>query len=182
MVLQGYGITIDLGGETFIDKRGVTSTTFPAVPDLPVSSFELTLPEGPYSALDANGDLCVEKLVMPTTFTAQNGAVVKQQTPISVQGCRPAIRVLRHSVKGRHATVVVSVPSAGRLIADGGGVLRSSRVIAKAGTVTLTLELSRSEQRFVARHRGRRLKVPLELSFIPARGQSLQARVAVLMR
>jgi hypothetical protein len=118
---------------------------------------------------------------MPTTFTAQNGAIVKQRTPISVQGCRPAIRVLRHSVRGRHATVVVSVPSAGRLTADGGGVLRSSRVIAKAGTVTLTLRLSRSEQRFVARHRGRRLKVPIKLSFTPGRGQRLQARVAVLM-
>ncbi|MCL2770426.1 MAG: hypothetical protein FWD42_10020, partial [Solirubrobacterales bacterium] len=182
MVLQGYGVTVDLAGETFISKAGVTSTTFPAVPDVPVSSFELTLPEGPYSALDANGDLCAQKLVMPTTFTAQSGAVVKQQTQISVQGCKPAIRVLRHSVRGKHATVVVSVPSAGRLIADGGGVLRSARMIGKAGTVTLTLELSRSEQRFVAGHRGRRLKVPIRLSFTPARGQSLQARVAVLMR
>jgi hypothetical protein len=182
MVLQGYGVTVDLGGETFINKRGITSTTFPAVPDAPVGSFELTLPQGPYSALAGNGDFCVQKLVMPTTFTAQNGAVMKQNTPIAVQGCKPAIRVLRHSVRGKHATVVVSVPSAGRLIADGGGVLRSSRVIARAGTVTLTLRLSRGEQRFVASHHARRLKVPIKLSFTPARGQRLQARVAVLMR
>jgi DNA-binding beta-propeller fold protein YncE len=59
MVLQGYGITIDLVGTTFISKAGVTSTTFKAVPDQPFSSFELTLPEGPYSALTANGNnLC----------------------------------------------------------------------------------------------------------------------------
>jgi hypothetical protein len=58
IVLQGYGITIDLHGETFISKKGITSSTFSAVPDQPVSSFELTLPQGPYSALTANANLC----------------------------------------------------------------------------------------------------------------------------
>jgi hypothetical protein len=58
MVLQGDGVTIDLVGTTFISKSSVTSTTFKAVPDQPFSSFELTLPEGKYSALTANGNLC----------------------------------------------------------------------------------------------------------------------------
>jgi hypothetical protein len=58
IVLQGYGVTIDLVGTTFISKAGITSSTFKAVPDQPVSSFELTLPQGPYSALTANGNLC----------------------------------------------------------------------------------------------------------------------------
>ncbi len=57
LVLQGYGITIDLVGTTDI-KSGVTSTTFKTVPDQPFSSFELTLPEGPYSALTTAGNLC----------------------------------------------------------------------------------------------------------------------------
>jgi hypothetical protein len=87
IVLQGYGVTIDLRGETFISKAGITSSTFPAVPDQPVTSFELTLPQGPNSALAANGNLCKTKLKMPTAFTAQNGAVIKQSTPISVTGC-----------------------------------------------------------------------------------------------
>ena len=58
IVLQGYGVTIDLHGETFISKQGITSSTFNTVPDQPVTSFELTLPEGPYSALAALGNLC----------------------------------------------------------------------------------------------------------------------------
>ncbi|HEY5194244.1 MAG TPA: hypothetical protein VIJ39_10290 [Solirubrobacteraceae bacterium] len=58
LVLQGYGVTIDLHSETFISKAGITSGTFHAVPDAPVSTFELSLPEGPNSALAANKNLC----------------------------------------------------------------------------------------------------------------------------
>ena len=87
IVLQGYGVTLDLHGETFINKEGVTSSTFATVPDSPVGTFELTLPQGKYSALAANGNLCKSKLIMPTAFTAQNGAVIHENTPIGVTGC-----------------------------------------------------------------------------------------------
>jgi hypothetical protein len=87
IVLQGYGVKVILVGSTFISKAGITSTTFKAVPDNPVSSFELTLPEGKYSALAANGNLCTQKLTMPADFTGQNGATFSQKTPISVTGC-----------------------------------------------------------------------------------------------
>lgn len=118
VVLQGYGVTVYLDGETFISKTGVTSSTFRQVPDVPVGSFELNLPQGPSSALAANTNLCnitkvklVKKrairkvhghkrrvtvkvrkripgsLTMPTTFTAQNGMVIRQSTPVKVTGC-----------------------------------------------------------------------------------------------
>jgi hypothetical protein len=87
IVLQGYGFTILLHGETFIDKAGITSSTFRSIPDEPVTSFELTLPQGPDSALAANGNLCKSKLKMPTAFTAQNGMVIHRSTPITATGC-----------------------------------------------------------------------------------------------
>jgi hypothetical protein len=84
-VLKGYGLTIDLVGSTQI-KKGVTTTTFKATPDAPFSSFELNLPQGKFSALDANANLCTAKnLTMPTEFTAQNGAPFTQQTKISAR-------------------------------------------------------------------------------------------------
>ena len=100
LVLQGYGITIDLVGDTFISKAGITSSTFAHVPDAPVSSFELTLPQGKYSALTANANLCTVKggLKMPTEFVAQNGAVIHQSTPISVSGC-PKAHKAKHKAK-----------------------------------------------------------------------------------
>ncbi len=90
VVLQGYGVTIELVGDTFISKAGITSSTFKTVPDAPVGSFELNLPEGKYSALAANGNLCATKLTMPTAFTAQNGATIHQSTKVSVTGCPKA--------------------------------------------------------------------------------------------
>jgi len=117
IVLQGYGVTVDLIGSTFI-KNGVTSSTFKRPPDVPFDTFELTLPQGPFSALAANGNLCqrtktttirkritikrkgrtihrskkVKKttaapLLMPTLFKGQNGAELHQSTKIAVTGC-----------------------------------------------------------------------------------------------
>jgi hypothetical protein len=95
VVLQGYGTTVDLLGTTFISKKGITSTTFKTVPDVPVGAFELTLPEGKYSALAANGNLCKSKLAMPTAFVAQNGAEIHESTKIAVTGC-PRAKANKH--------------------------------------------------------------------------------------
>jgi hypothetical protein len=97
MILQGYGVRVDLIGSTFISKAGITSATFKTIPDVPVTSFELFLPEGPDSALTTNGNLCKQSLVMPTTFTAQDGAVIKQNTKIAVNGCPRKVRASKAS-------------------------------------------------------------------------------------
>jgi hypothetical protein len=90
VVLQGDGVRVDLTGSTFISKAGITSSTFKTVPDVPVNTFELYLPEGKYSALAANGNLCTSKLAMPTAFVAQNGAEIHETTKIAVTGCPKA--------------------------------------------------------------------------------------------
>jgi hypothetical protein len=87
IVLQGYGVTVDLVATTFISKAGITSSTFKTLPDVPFKTFDLNLPEGKYSALAANGNLCTSKLKMPTAFTGQNGAEIHESTPIAVTGC-----------------------------------------------------------------------------------------------
>jgi hypothetical protein len=118
IVLEGDGVRVDVTGTTFInEKTNVTSSTFKTVPDVPVRSFELYLPQGSDSALAANTNLCGTTLVtvkrtitvrvngrnirrtvkqrvrkplgllMPTEFVGQNGAVIHQNTKIQVTGC-----------------------------------------------------------------------------------------------
>jgi hypothetical protein len=87
-VLTGEdGVTVQVHGETFISKAGITTATFATVPDVPFSTFELTLPKREYPALTADGSLCAQKLTMPTELVAQNGAVIHQTTNIAVTGC-----------------------------------------------------------------------------------------------
>jgi hypothetical protein len=102
VLLQGAGVRVDLTGTTFISKQGITSSTFKSVPDVPISSFELYLPEGAHSALAANGNLCKSKLSMPTAFVAQNGAEIHQSTPIGVTGC-PKAKQAKKTKKARKA-------------------------------------------------------------------------------
>jgi hypothetical protein len=139
VVLQGDGVTIDLAGETFISKSGVTSSTFRQVPDVPVSTFELTLPQGPYSALGANTNLCATNLTMPTVFHAQNGASLKQNTPIEVENCPNTLQIRSHTLRNHTLTVKVSVPGSGRLTAHAKGMHASSMASSRRATLTLKL-------------------------------------------
>ena len=88
IVLTGEdGVTVQVHGETFISKQGITTATFATVPDVPFSTFELTLPKREYPALTANGNLCKGTLIMPTEFVGQNGLKISQETKIAVTGC-----------------------------------------------------------------------------------------------
>jgi hypothetical protein len=95
IVLQGEGVLLILDGSTAI-KKGITSSTFKAVPDAPISSFELKLPIGKYSVLTtslpakAKYNLCGQSLVAPTAIVGQNGAVINQNTKLTVTGCPKA--------------------------------------------------------------------------------------------
>lgn len=108
VVLQGYGVTVDLHGETFISKNGITSSTFKSAPDVPFSSFELNFPQGPFSALAGNlpkkakNSFCGQKLIMPTTMIAQNGAAIEQKTQIKVTGCAAGHKASKKHEKKRH--------------------------------------------------------------------------------
>jgi hypothetical protein len=99
-VLTGEdGVTVQVHGETFISKAGITSATFNTVPDVPFSGFELTLPQREYPAITANGNLCKGTLIMPTEFTGQNGVKIAQSTKIAVTGC-PKVKTAGHKRAG----------------------------------------------------------------------------------
>jgi hypothetical protein len=99
LVLQGDGVTLNLTSITHI-KHGITSSTFATIPDQPVNTFEITLPEQRHSALGTANNLCTTKLTMPTTFTAQNGTQQHQHTTITPTNCpKPKKHTTKHKTK-----------------------------------------------------------------------------------
>lgn len=91
LVLQGDGVRLNLAGTTTIDRKAIVHVSFPSLPDVPLSSFELYLPRGAHSMLDASTDLCRlagGRLSMPTTLVGQNGAVIRLKAKIALAGCQ----------------------------------------------------------------------------------------------
>ena len=107
ILLQGYGITIQLHGETFI-RKGITSATFKSLPDVPFQNIEVTIPQGPYSEFSANlpatahNSFCNQKLAMPTLFKAQNNQQIKQTTPITTIGCPKPHKTTKKHKPSKH--------------------------------------------------------------------------------
>ena len=114
--MEANGVRVILVGNTNI-KNGITTTNFATLPDVPVSSVTVNLPTGGHSAVTANGSLCINPLVMPTTLTGQNGFKVKQNTKITVAGC--GVRIAGLKVIGSTAYVTVQTYSAGRISGSG---------------------------------------------------------------
>jgi hypothetical protein len=161
IVLQGDGVTIDLAGETFISKAGVTSSTFNAVPDAPISSFELSLPVGPHSALAANANLCTSKLAMPTTITGQNGAVLTQATKIAVTGCsasKPSVKVTKTRLRGSTLVVTVKTSATGTIKISGSGLKTTTKKNVKAGSHQIKVALTKAGKRGKTQRKKTRLR------------------------
>jgi hypothetical protein len=159
-VLETEGVRVILVGNTKITNK-ITTTTFATLPDVPVSSITVNLPIGSHSALTANGSLCNNPLVMPTTITGQNGFVVKQNTKLAVSGC--GVRVAGQRTIGNTAYITVQTFEAGRISGSGPNLATTYRYLGRAArTATLKVPLSRR-----GRGRGRPLKVRLRVGFVP---------------
>jgi hypothetical protein len=160
LLLEGEGVRVILVGNTKI-KNGITTTNFATTPDVPVSSITVNLPVGSHSALTANGNLCANKLVMPTTITGQNGATVKQNTTIKVTNC--PVRVVGRKTIGNTAYLTVQTYSPGRISGKGANVATVFRKLSKAQkTATLKVPLSSA-----GRRKGRPLGVRIRVGFVP---------------
>jgi uncharacterized repeat protein (TIGR01451 family) len=152
MVLQGDGVTIDLVGDTFISKKGITSSTFKTVPDQPVESFELTLPEGPYSALAANGNLCKPT----TTTTVKKKVKLKRHGKVVRRHAKPVYRTRRVS-----QTKPTSLIMPTEFIAQNGTVLHQTTHLSvtechKAKPAKKAKHKRHRKRRRAARHAGRK--------------------------
>jgi hypothetical protein len=175
LVLEGDGVRVIVEGKTDI-KKGITTTNFETVPDVPVSSITVNLPLGPHSALATERlttNLCTAKLVMPTVITGQNGKQVKQNTTIAPTGC--GVQIVGHRMVGNTLYLTVRTYAAGRISGGGNGLKTTYRTLSAASkATTLKVPLSSS-----GRARRRPFKVKVRVGFVPKKGAHSSATVTV---
>jgi hypothetical protein len=171
MVLQGEGVELVVDGKTQI-KKGITYSHFETVPDAPISSFEFKSPQGELALFTAHVDLCDQKLVMPTSMTGQNGAVVTQNTPVEVEGCSSALAVVSSKVRKRTLTLSVYAPGAGKVSAGGKGVSSGAKTYGGREALTFTLK-----QRKVGK-----LETEVKLTYTPSNGRKQTKEVRASFR
>jgi hypothetical protein len=156
---RGGDVEIVLDGKTQI-KKGVTYSHFETVPDAPISSFETNLPEGPHSALAANGNLCTQNLVMPTTLVGQNGAQVTRSTKITVTGCKP-VTISNRKLSGRSVVLSFFLTAKGTVTVTGKGLARYRKTLS-AGSHQIKVSLSKAGLSMRRHHRTIKIKVALK--------------------
>ncbi len=117
IVLQGDGVSIVLLGSTAVEKSGLARIAFDTLPDMPINSLELYLPQGPHSVLSANTSLCA--LIRTVT--------VKRNELERVHG-----RTVRRVVEVRKR-VRASLLMPTELVAQNGAVIHQSTKIEVSG-------------------------------------------------
>jgi hypothetical protein len=100
---------------------------------------------------------------MPTVITAQNGAVIKQNTRVSIGSCK--IKLLSRRVRGHTLIAKVQVFTAGRLSLSGPGLHTTFRKVSGAGIVTIKAPVSKKGRRALAA--GKQLKSRFRVGFNP---------------
>jgi hypothetical protein len=79
-------LTLDVLGDVALTGGGRIVTTFPAVPDVPLTNFELVLEGGDKGVLTA-AQMCGKKVVADLAIIGHSGKQVTRQTKVDVLGC-----------------------------------------------------------------------------------------------
>ncbi len=120
VVLEGDGVRLDLTGSTVVGKSGASSVAFGAIPDIPIDSFELYLPQGPHSMLGATSSLC----------TPSRTAVVEREITQHIHG-----HAVRRSIKERKR-VGANLMMPSELLAQNGAIVDQDTKIEVNGCAT----------------------------------------------
>jgi hypothetical protein len=98
---------------------------------------------------------------MPVTLTGQNGAVLKQNTPVEVEGCSNSLSVISSKVKKKTLTLSVYAPAAGKVTASGKGISTGAKTYSGREALTFTLK----------QKKGGKLKTEIKLTYTPSKGR-----------
>jgi hypothetical protein len=125
---------------------------------------------------DTAGTTMVLVSVLPAAAPTTGGSSAAARSTTAKKLAK--VKILSHKVNGRVATLVVQVPSAGRLTLSGAGARSVSQKVGKAGRVTIEVVLSKVGTASLRKHHNR-LKVKFKAAFKPSSGAASTATATV---
>jgi hypothetical protein len=162
-------LLIELRGEVNVNLRALNSvpdnkhltSTFPMIPDAPISSFSMKLNGGKKGILvitDGNDNICSAAQKPFLAAQGHNGKRLDTATTMSVQ-C--LLAVASRTFTANSAKVMVSGLTPGRLTISGAGIKTTRRTVTTATTATLTARLTTAGKRLRHAKRDVRIKATL---------------------
>jgi hypothetical protein len=164
-------LLIELRGEINVNLRATNSvpdnqhltSTFPMIPDAPISSFSMRLNGGKKGILvitDGNENICS---VAQKPFLAAQGHNGKRLDTATTMSVECPLAIASRTFTSSSVKVKVSGLGAGRLTISGAGIKTTRRTITTATTATLTAKLTAAGKRL--RHAKRDVRI--KASFVP---------------
>jgi hypothetical protein len=92
------------------------------------------------------------------------------------------VKIISHKISGNKATLVVQVPSAGRLTVSGNGFKKVTTQAAKAERLTVHTTLTKARASSLRKRHGRKTSIKLTGTFVPVSGHSSAASATVKVR
>jgi hypothetical protein len=164
-------LLVQLRGEVNVNLRGTTSvpdnqhltSTFPTIPDAPLSSAVLKLTggkKGPLVITDGHDDICSAPQKPFMAAIGQNG---KRQDTATTMAVECPLAVVSRTFTRTSVKVKISGLGAGTVSISGPGLKTTRRTISSASTATLTAKLTSTGKRL----RKAKQDVRVKVSFTP---------------
>ncbi len=169
--LNGSGVEIGLSA---LIKYGTGyASTFNNIPDVPVRTFTIKIPQSKTPLLGIAGSICTKRLSMPVNYTGQDGRVRQQIVRLDVQNCPVTVSSAR-TLRGGRTLLTIKVPTAGRLAVTGNGLRAAKRTLKRAGTAHVTVSLSKrgAARLREARAKKRPLKLTATVRLVPTKSKT----------
>lgn len=157
-VLQGEGVTLVLRATSSVDDNDQLVTTFPNIPDAPVSSFKISINGGPKGILViSDADICKSTQTLDQVTDGQNGATRDDTVTIATPSC--PLKVLSSSHGASTLSLKVGGLGAGKVSVSGNAIKKTSRTLAGSTVATLSAPFTAAAKSALAHHRDVRVKV-----------------------
>jgi len=169
---ENEGINLELDGTIIVDEGdGRSKVTFNTIPDVPLSSFDLNLPAGPHSALDAPlQNLCDGDLIMGISMVGQNGKRQDWNQKVTVNDCpkigKPTVGKITNTAN--EVTVRVRPQLPGRIVVSGPSLSPAVRHADRVLTYSVHSKLTKKARATLSK-KGK-VKTKIEVWYKPDNG------------